>query len=144
MAVDAILGMGARHYYSTDGVNYTELTDLMEVGAPDDPEVEKIEATPVNPTSNAAEFLFGLITYGSTSFKQYYNKSRMTTLRARLRLSTWWRTVYPDNATVSNASKIEYVATPTKVRTGALVRNQPIAIEVNANITGAVTFTAGS
>lgn len=144
MAVDAILWMGARFYYSTDGTNYTELTDMIEVGPPDDPTVEEIEATPLNPTSNAAEFLYGLINYGSTSFRQYFNKSRFTTLRARLRTSTWWRTVYPDNAAVANSSKIEWIGAPTKVKNNTGVRNTPISIDVEIKISGAVTFTAGA
>ena len=38
MAVDAVLGIGSRLYYSADNVTYTELTDIVEIGPPDDPD----------------------------------------------------------------------------------------------------------
>lgn len=141
MPVSAYLGLGARLYYSTDGSSYTELSDLIGMGSPDDPTVEKIDATPLNPNSNAREYLYGLIDYGKFTFQQYWTKARLTTLRGRLRTSTYWRVVFPDHATPTSASKLEFQGAPVKVRPGPLVNNQPISIDVEIDISGATTYT---
>lgn len=144
MAVDAILGLSSRFYYSTDNVTYTELTDMLEMPTVPDPTVETPEATPFNPTSYSREYLAGLVDYGSFTFKQFWNKTRYTTLRGRLRTNTYFRFVYPDNATPANASKEEVYTIVTKVRPDGISKSAPIGIQVEAKITGVSTFTAGS
>lgn len=142
MAVDALLGLGTRLYYSTDGSTYTELTDMDEIGSPGSPEVEQVEATPMNPTSRAREFLWGLVNYGTFSCKQFWNKTRYTTLKNRLYTATYWRFVFPDNATPTSASKEEFIATPVKVQVDPPQRNKALTISVEAKLTGASTYTA--
>lgn len=136
MAADAILGLGTRVYYSTDGTTYTELTDIMEVEGAPDPEVETVESTPLNPTAYAREFLAGLVNWGKFNFKQYWNKTRFSLLRGRVRTTTYFRFSYPDT------SKDEFATIVTKVKPEGASKNTPIAIAVQSQITGAPTFTA--
>lgn len=144
MAVDAVLGIGCRLYYSTDNVTYTELTDMAEMPAVPDPTVETPEATPFNPTAYSREFLLGLIDYGSFSFKQFWNKTRYGVLRGRLRTNTYIRFVYNDNPTPTSASKDEVLTLVTKVRPDGISKSAPICTQVECKVTGAATFTAGS
>lgn len=141
MAVDAILGLSSRLYYSTDGSSYTELTDMAEMPMVPDPTVETPEATPFNPTAYSREYLAGLIDYGAFSFKQFWNATRYNTLRGRLRTSTYFRFVYPDHATPTSASKEEVLTLVTKVRPDGVTRSTPLTTHVEAKITGAAAFT---
>ena len=138
MTVDAVLGIGSRLYYSADNVTYTELTDIVEIGPPDDPDVERIEATPLNPNSRAKEYLFGLVEYGEFTFKQFWNKTRYNTLRGFLYTSKYWKVVFPDTSTLIFQGAL------TKCRSSGLTNNQPIHIECTVKISGATTFTAAA
>lgn len=145
MAADASLAYGARLYYSTDGSTYTELTDIVEIGSPGEPEAPDVDVTPINPSTAYREFKSGLLNAGEFSFKQHWNKTRFTTLRGRLRTSTYWRLVFPDNATPANASKAEFVGPVKKCTTDPMNdADDEIHIMCTVKVSGAITWTEGS
>lgn len=135
MAVDAILGLGTRNYYSSNGTDYNEFVDMVLAGPPDDPTYSTIEATPLNPTDRAREFLKGLVDYGEYGFSQYYNKTRFDTLRDNLGTNLYWRVTLPDD------SKFEFRGIITKAILAGLETEKVITIDVKVKITGAVVFT---
>ena len=145
-APDRILGKGARLYYSTDGGStYTELTEISDLGAPDEGETEQIEATPLNPSSNAKEFLNGLTDTGKFSFKQFMDKkfTRFKTLRLLKGTLLGWRIVGPMVTGLTTAPKIEFDGNLEKVNASGFVRNQPTTIDCDVQVTGAVTLAEG-
>lgn len=147
MTVDAILGLQSRLYYSTTSNTgpWNELSDLSEMDGADDPKVDKIEATPLNPTGNAKEYLFGLIEYGEFGFKQYYKKTRLTALRALLGTNpAYWKIVVPDNPNSALASYMVVTGTLISAKTGPFQKGNPILIDCKVTITGPSTFTQGS
>ncbi len=149
MAVDAILGKKTRIYWSTDNITYTEFADLVEAGPPEDGEVEQIEATPLNPTNNAKEYLSALEELGEFTFSQYWNKTRYTTIRAIKTANSagtpyYFRLCFPDNATPTSASRIVFLGNVKKGRPAGFKRNTPIQIDVIVKVTGAITYTEGS
>lgn len=145
MAVDAILVYGTRLYYSLDGVSYTEFTDLREVEAPGTPEAPEVDITPLADSSDYRQFRLGLSVAGEFTFRQYYKKSRLTTLISLFRTSIYWRLIYPDNATPANASKVEFVGYVKRWAPPAATNpDDPAVIEGTVKLTGAPTFTEGS
>lgn len=140
MAVDATLCSGSRLYYSTDsGSNYTELTDLRSMGPPGDPEAPKVDVTPLNPTSNTREKRIGLFDSGMFSFKQYYNKTRYSALRTLFtnRTLVRWKITMPEGSTNVYDG---YLSKCTSSDMGN--PDDPLMIDCQVEITGAVTFTA--
>ena len=144
MAVSATLGQGTRLYYSSNGSDYTELTDLVEIGPPGDPDIEQIEATPLNPTGNSREYLNGLEENGEFNFSQYWTKGRQTTLRAIRGLTRYYKVVCPDNATPANASTYVFQGNLRKCQPAGFRRGQPVQIDCRVQLTSAITFTEGS
>lgn len=144
MAADGILGLGARLYYSTNGTDYTELTDLEEIGPPQDETFEQIENTPLNPTNRRREYLNGLVDSGSFTFKQKYKKARMTALRGRLNATTYWKIMFPDGSTSSNGSTFVFQGNLTKCPSSPLQKSVVVTIDCEVKITGDITFTEGS
>lgn len=136
MAVDAVLGYGTKLYYGSDGVSYTELTDLEEIGEPGDGDVEQVEATPLTLTSNAKEFLNGAEDPGEFQFQQKYNKTRLTTLMALKATKKYFKVTYADTSTVTFQANVRKVTPPS----GRKAQVQLITVRVK--ITGPVTFTA--
>jgi len=145
VAVDALLAYGTRLYYSTDGSTYTELSDVLKIGSPGDPEAPEVDVTPLTPTAAWREFRLGLNKAGEFSFDQHFNKTRYSLLDGRRRLSTYWRIIYPDNATPANASKVEFVGYIRKLTISELGNPDDIVkIMCAVQLSGAVTFTQGS
>ncbi len=145
MAVDALPGISARQYYSIDsGSNYTELTDLIEIGSPEDGTAAQIPATPLNPTNNSDEFINGIINNGMAKWSQYWNKSRYATMRAYVGTKLTWKTVFPDNANPALGTKIVYAGNLVKCAPGAMNKKDAIPLNYEVQITGAVTVTQGS
>jgi hypothetical protein len=137
VAVDAVLGYGTKLYYGADGVSYTELTDLEEIGEPADGTVEQVEATPLTLTSNAREFLNGAEDPGEFQFSQKYNKTRMAALIALKATRKYFKILYADSSTVIFQANVMKVVPP------AGRKGQVQLITVRTKITGAATFTAG-
>ncbi len=147
MSVDAISGIGAQQHYSTNGGStYTQLTDLAMLGAPGSPKIDQIEATPVDPTSFAKEFLLGLVEYGEVSFEQFYNKTRFTALNTlyTTRAVVTWKTIVRDNATATSASYLVYSGWLIECGLGDLKNKDPVVIKCKIKMTGAYAFTQGS
>src|SRR5262245_4302903 len=117
MPADALLAYGARLYYSLDNITYNELVDVTRIGIPANPEGPDIDVTPLSPTSAYREFRIGLLDGKEFDFEQHFNKTRMALLFGRLRLNTYWRIVYPDNANPLNASRIEFAGYARQVST---------------------------
>ncbi len=140
MSVDAMIGMGARLYDSPDNITFTEITDLQMIGSPDDPEAKEIDATPVNPTAGANEYLLGLLNYGEFEFKQYYNASRFVHHRGNLRQTVYYRIVLND--AISNSGSIIALQTLLKkCKISELEVEKVTVIECKAKITGPSGFT---
>lgn len=144
MAVDAILTNGTRFYYSSDGVTYTELSDMKEltVPSPDEPDVD---VTPLVANDDAREFRLALQVAGELDGKQFFTKTRFAALVAIKRTNLYWRLRFPDTTTVANQSKLEWrgwLKTPT--RSPATNPDDPITIDFKVKVTGLVTFTAGT
>lgn len=147
MAVDALLAYGVRFYGSPDGVTYTELVDMVELGSPGDPESPDVDVTPLTPAAAWREFKTGLANAGSMDAKQHYNKTRFAFLRNLqiARTLYYWRMIYPDNANPNNASKVEFQAIVKKCTTSPLSNpDDEIHIPFQLRISGAITFTQGS
>lgn len=143
MSVNAILALGARIYDSPDGITYTEMTDMQEIGSPDDPEVNMVEATPVNPTQRAKEFLAGLINYGEFEWKQFYTAARLVHHRGYLFQRVYYRVVFPDVIS-SSGSMMQFSSYLKKAKLTALEIEKVMVIEGKAQITGPSSFTSAT
>lgn len=139
MAADAILGLGARLYYSTDDATYTELTDLKEIGSPGNPTIEQIESTPLNPTNRRREFLAGLIDGGRFTFMQMWNKSRYNTLKGFADAGTnlYWRIDLPDSGTSTD----KFRGALSQCTFGPIRTSEIIMITCEVQVSGDETFT---
>lgn len=143
MAVNAMLGLGARLYDSPDGITYTELVDMQEIGSPDDPEVGSVDATPVNPTNRAHEFLAGLINYGEFEFKQYFTGPRLVHHRGNIYKTVYYKIVLND--LISTAGSTMIIQTfLMKARLSTLEAEKVVTIDCKAKVTGASTFTTAT
>lgn len=142
MAVTAFLAKGTRLYMSPDGVTYTELVDLKQLGEPGNADAPDVDVTPLNPTTNYREYLVGMLTSSDFTFQQYFTATRFNALYARLRLNTYWRIVLPD---LTTGSKLEFQAKLKKCSlTGLGNPDDPLLIDSSMKISGEPTFTAGS
>lgn len=145
MTVDASLVYGVRLYRSADGVTYTEVADLKELGSPGDPVAPDVDVTPLTPSVAAREFKAGLLNSGEMEFKQFWNKTRFTALRAILRVGYYWRVVFPDNASPALASRVDFAGYLNRCTTSPMTDpDEPITIDCKVKVTGAITFTEGS
>lgn len=145
MSVDATLVYGMRLFYSADGVTYTEVADLKEMGPPGSSEVPDTDVTPLTPTAGVREFRAGLVNSGEIDFKQFWNKTRHGALLAMVRTTKYWRVTYPDNATPASASKVEFQGYVKKCTTSSSGNpDDPVTIDCTVKITTVITFTAGS
>lgn len=139
-STNAISGIGCRLYDSPDGVTYTEVVDLMDLGSPDDPEVEMIEITPVAPYNQRREYLAGLIKNGDFDFTPFYTAAKFSHLKGQLGAKVFYRVVLPDPVT-TNGSKYEFVGIMKKVKKKGLANKDPLAIECKAEVVGLPVFT---
>jgi hypothetical protein len=146
MPVDASLGLSSRLYWSTDGTTYSELSDLVMLGPVDDAKLEQVEVTPLVPTNRRREYRPALFSTTTFTFRQYFTKTRMTALRSYYIAGTslYWRYVYPDHTTPTSASKYEWVGPLMAWHGDGAELTKPNHIDGEVQITGDVTFTAGS
>lgn len=145
MSVDATLVYGMRFYYSGDGVSYTEVVDLKDMGPPGNPEAPDVDVTPLTPSAAAREFKAGLINGGEMDFKQFWNKTRHATMYGFLRLSKYWRVTFPDNATPSMATRVDFQGYLKACTTsGSGTPDDPITIDGKIKVNTIPTVTQGS
>lgn len=144
-AVDAILVYGSRVYFSSDGgSNYNELADMKQIGVPptDTPDVD---VTPLADSDNFRQFRLGLSVAGELDLKQFFNKTRMSTLQGLARQKLKWRIRVPDSATVANCSKIEFDGWLKWSQLSPLSDpDEPITIDFKVKLAGAITWTQGT
>jgi len=145
MSVDASLVFGMRLFDSPDGVTYTEIADLKEMGPPGNPESPDVDVTPLTPSVGWREFRQGLLVAGEMDFKQFWNKTRHTSISGKLNTNRYWRVTFPDDPTPADATRVEFQGRLKGGTTsGAGSADDPITIDCKVKISGAITVTAAS
>lgn len=137
MAVDAILGDDARLYYSADGVTYTELSNVVEIPAPDGTTAEQVEVLALY-GNTAAEYLNGIKRNGKFTARIYWNKTVFNTLLGFVGVSKYWKVTYPDTSTFVAQGNV------SKVSREGLSKGAPVVTLLEVQLSGDVTYTAAS
>lgn len=146
-AATGYLAKGTRFWYSSDGVTYTELADVEDIGPVGSPERPDVDFTPLNPSDSSRGFKPGLKVNGELSFKQFFTKARFTVLKTLFDngTSTYWRVTYPDHATPASASRHIFQGYVSKLTDSAKSDpDDPLMIEAVVKITTDISFTEAS
>lgn len=100
----AILAVGSTLFWSSDGVSYSELADLVSIGSPDPGAGPDVDVTPVNTSATTRSYLVGLRTGGDFEFEQLFTAARYSALDAVLGDQLYWKVRLPDGTTASSGS----------------------------------------
>lgn len=145
MAAQMIFVKGTRLRYGPDGVSWTTLADLVEIGSPPSAKRPKVDKTPLDPATSFREYSFGLAEAGEQKFKQLYLASREAALHAVEGVNQYWQILYPDATLDANKSHSDFQGTITEITKEALSSaDARLVIDCTVTVTGAVTFTQGS
>lgn len=141
MPASALLGLGSRLYYSTDGVSYTELVDMEMIGPPGQPKRRKVELKLVDPADDIVQYLVGLREGGEFTASQHYTGTRFETMDALEGDTLYWRVRLPDSAVEANTSRVDFQGNLEEVSLSELSGETPITIKYTVQVITKPTFT---
>ena len=137
MAVDAVLGNGTRFYYGTDGVSWTELTNVVDIPTRDGRSADQVEL-PVLYGTAAMEFANGQEREGKITVRSYWKKTIYNTFLGYVGTSKYFKVTYPDTSTDVFQANVE------RVSPEGLSKNAPVYLKMDLQINGDNTFTAAA
>lgn len=133
--------------YSADGVTYTDLEDLDEIGEPGALTTPDVDVTPLAPTDDVRVYKKGLKTGGDFTFAQFYSKTRLATLITIRDAGTdhYWKLIFPDATAENNRSYMVWTG-PLKTVTvrGVGDPDDPLVIACSGKVNSDPAFTQGS
>lgn len=144
----ATLAFGSRLYADlAGGSTYAEIADIKEVSAPGDPDAPDVDVTALYESVALRTFKRGLKTQGEFSFKQFWTKTRYTSLETPFAAGTAvaWRLNLSDNATPASASRWAFTGYIKKLTIDPQSDpDQPVVISCVVKVNSAITYTEGS
>jgi hypothetical protein len=109
---------GTTFWYSTDGINYTQVFDLAEIEGPEGT-MGKSDDTTLSTANKQKVSTPGWSEFGDVPMMTYFYKALVNTLYGYFtgRTTLYWRAVLPVIDAESNGSKWEYTAYISKFKT---------------------------
>ena len=141
----AISGYNSELHYSTDGgTSYIEVLNLRTLDPPSDEVPDKIETTHLKSPNRKKQYIPGFIEEGQSKFKVLWDQGIYETLKGfkDTGQTLRWKMVWGDG--LPTQSNIVFSGYLTKCKATEFQRDQPDEIEGEIQVTGDVTYTAGT
>lgn len=140
---EAIIPFGGSVEVSSDGSAYTEIPECRGIPVPTKTQ-EYPEVTSLDSTNGYREFIAGLKDPGELSFEANYTEAGMTLIEGLDGVLAYVRVTFPQQPSQTSSGDVFtfrafLTATPQANDVGA-----PVTMTIQARVSGARTFTAGT